>query len=352
MENTLFTIGYGDRSLKEFITLLNKYRINALCDVRSMPFSRYNPSFNKDRLENELKKSGIKYVFLGAELGGRPDDLEVYVDGKVNYELVSKTDKFKHGLKRINDALNLNYIPALMCAEKDPILCHRTMLITKHFKSNGVFIKHIIDKNKIETNSEFENRLVKFLNINPNLFDGNNFNIYSEKAYKIQGDKIAFKFESKKQKDEGSGQVIKIFTIGFTKLSAENFFDKLKTAGVKKVIDVRLNNESQLAGFSKRRDLQFFLRKLGNIEYEHNVNFAPTKEMLNEYKKNKGSWEIYEENFSDLIKKRRIEQQIKLDDLNGSCLLCSEDKPEHCHRRLIAEYLKKKLGGEVEITHL
>jgi uncharacterized protein (DUF488 family) len=352
MDKSLFTIGYGDRSLGEFIALLKKYNINALCDVRSMPFSRFNPSFNKDRLENELKISGIKYVFLGAELGGRPDDLEVYVDGKVNYELVAKTEKFKYGLKRINDALIFNYRPALMCAEKDPIICHRTMLITKQFKSNGVLIKHIIDKNKIETNAEFENRLVKFLNINPNLFDGNNFNIYSEMAYEVQGNKIAFKFDPKKDKNEGSEKIIKLFTMGFTKLSAERFFNTLKRAGVKKVIDVRLNNESQLSGFSKKEDLRFFLKNLGNIEYEHNVNFAPTKEMLNEYKKNKGSWEVYEENFNDLIKRRRIEQQIKLDDLNGSCLLCSEDTPEHCHRRLIVEYLVKNLGNTVEVTHL
>lgn len=352
MDKNLFTIGYGDRSLGELIALLKKYKINALCDVRSIPFSRFNPSFNKDRLENELKVSGIKYVFLGRELGGRPDDLEVYVDGKVNYDLVSKTEKFRRGLNRIKDALNLNYRPVLMCAEKDPIICHRTMLITRHFNSNDVLISHITDKDKVETNSEFENRLVRFLNINPNLFDGNDFNVYSEKAYKIQGGKIAFKFEKEKEKNEGNEKIIKIFTIGFTKLSAEGFFNKLKMAGVKKVIDVRLNNESQLAGFSKKKDLQFFLRKLGNIEYEHIVDFAPTKEMLNEYKKNKGSWETYEEQFNALIKKRGIEYQINLSNLSESCLLCSEDKPEHCHRRLIAEYLAKKLGCKVEITHL
>ena len=143
---------------------------------------------------------------------------------------------------------------------------------------------------------------------------------------------------------------MRIFTIGFTKTTAENFFDRLKGSGVKRVIDTRLNNSSQLSGFAKSSDLKYFLKSLNNIDYIHNPEFAPTKEILSEYRNKDISWIEYEERFNQLIKKRKIEMTEKriLDD---ACLLCSEDKPHNCHRRLVAEYLDKN-WGKVEIVHL
>lgn len=135
---------------------------------------------------------------------------------------------------------------------------------------------------------------------------------------------------------------MKIYTIGFSKKSAEYFFEKLKDAGVKRVVDVRLNNLSQLSGFAKRDDLRYFLKELCEIEYLHIPEFAPTKEILDEYRKGRGSWSVYEEKFVDLMVSRNIEGIAEESLLDGDCLLCSEDKPKHCHRRLIAEYLEKK----------
>lgn len=144
---------------------------------------------------------------------------------------------------------------------------------------------------------------------------------------------------------------MKIFTIGFTKTSAENFFNRLKNSNVKRLIDVRLNNVSQLAGFSKRDDLAYFSKIICGIAYTHLSELAPTKEMLDDYKKSKGSWQDYENKFLDLMSKRKIEDTLNIDIIDGGCLLCSEDKPHHCHRRLVAEYLKGK-WSDVEIFHL
>lgn len=144
---------------------------------------------------------------------------------------------------------------------------------------------------------------------------------------------------------------IRILTIGFTQKSAEKFFTALQKAGVKRVLDVRLNNQSQLAGFSKKDDLAYFLKATSGIEYVHLPLLAPTQEMLDAYKKAKGAWSEYERRFLDLMAQRKIELQLDPQFVNDGCLLCSEDKPHHCHRRLVAEYLQAK-WGKLEIEHL
>lgn len=144
---------------------------------------------------------------------------------------------------------------------------------------------------------------------------------------------------------------MKIFTIGFTKKSAETFFTELKTAGVRRLIDVRLNNVSQLAGFTKKADLHYFTKIICGIDYLHIPSLAPTAEILDPYKKHKGDWSVYERQFLDLMLSRRIEETISPEILDGGCLLCSEETPHHCHRRLVAEYLKEK-WRDVEIEHL
>lgn len=145
---------------------------------------------------------------------------------------------------------------------------------------------------------------------------------------------------------------MKLYTIGFTKKSAETFFTRLSNNGVRKLVDVRLNNVSQLAGFTKRDDLRYFTKAICGIEYAHMPQLAPTAEILDPYKKAKnGDWPLYERQFLDLMRERRIEEKISPDTLDGGCLLCSEEKPHHCHRRLVAEYLKDKWIG-VEIEHI
>lgn len=143
---------------------------------------------------------------------------------------------------------------------------------------------------------------------------------------------------------------MRIYTIGFTKTSAEGFFTRLMKSGAKKVVDVRLNNTSQLSGFAKRDDLRYFTKQICDLGYEHLSELAPTRDILDEYKNNGGTWDVYENKFLDLMANRHIEN-IDRQKLDGVCLLCSEDKPHHCHRRLVAEYLKNK-WLDVEIVHL
>ena len=144
---------------------------------------------------------------------------------------------------------------------------------------------------------------------------------------------------------------MKVFTIGFTKKNAEQFFGRLKQPGLVRLVDARLNNVSQLAGFTKKDDLRFFLRQISNIDYLHMPELAPSQDILDDYKKNGGDWATYERKFLALMEMRRVEDKVSKDIINGGCLLCSEPTPEHCHRRLVAEYLKSR-WGDLDIVHL
>ena len=148
-----------------------------------------------------------------------------------------------------------------------------------------------------------------------------------------------------------SAQETTIFTIGFTKKSARQFFGMLQEAGVRLVVDIRLNNESQLAGFTKKEDLGYFLKAVANIDYVHRPDLAPSKEILDAYKKKQLNWADYERRFLALMIERKAEDLVSRTDLDRACLLCSEPKADKCHRRLVAEYLRSKWGS-VQIRHL
>jgi uncharacterized protein (DUF488 family) len=143
-----------------------------------------------------------------------------------------------------------------------------------------------------------------------------------------------------------------IFTIGFTAKRAEDFFDLLKAKNVKAVLDVRLNNKSQLSGFAKKDDLKFFLKEIGQIAYVEVTDLAPEADMLKRYQRKEISWEEYADRYLNLITKRNVERLIDKNQVVGSCLLCSEHLPHHCHRRLAAEYLNSQWGSNLKITHL
>ena len=144
---------------------------------------------------------------------------------------------------------------------------------------------------------------------------------------------------------------MRVFTIGFTKKNARRFFTLLQEAGVRTLLDVRLNNRSQLAGFSKAGDLEYFLMEIGDIGYRHLSSLAPTQDILDAYKKGKGSWAEYEGAFNDLLRARAVEDEFTPDDFDHACLLCSEHEPDHCHRRLVVEYLQAAWGN-IETHHL
>jgi len=143
-----------------------------------------------------------------------------------------------------------------------------------------------------------------------------------------------------------------VATIGFTRSTAEHFFQRLRGAGVKKIIDVRLHNTSQLAGFAKADDLAWLLGEIAGIGYVHEPLLAPTDDILRAYRKEKGDWAEYRSRFLSLMAERKIEDRLKPQAFSGACLLCSEATPDHCHRRLVCEYLNEKWGGRLAVRHL
>lgn len=145
--------------------------------------------------------------------------------------------------------------------------------------------------------------------------------------------------------------MIKLFTIGFTKKNARKFFQLLKSNDVKNIVDTRVNNTSQLAGFAKADDLEFFAKEIADISYEHQLDFAPTKELLSKYRKGNMTWDEYEDEYLNLLDLRKVKSKVEIEKLHENCLLCSEHTVEKCHRRLLAEYFQE-VNSDVEIIHL
>jgi len=164
MKKMLYTIGHSTHSSENFILLLKKYIITAVVDVRSTPYSRFSIQFNKENIQKYLNSYGIKYVFLGKELGARSHDLSCYVGNKIKYQYLAKTNLFQKGLQRIKEGFK-KYNIALMCAEKEPLNCHRTILISRHLFDDGFNIKHILADGNLESYIDSINRLMDITGI-------------------------------------------------------------------------------------------------------------------------------------------------------------------------------------------
>jgi len=187
--NTLYTIGHSTHSLERLIELLAMHRVGAVADVRSSPYSRYNPQFNREPLTTALERAAVTYVFLGRELGARREESACYRDGKVRFDLVAETPVFQEGLHRLRKGLRA-YDVCLLCAEKDPIACHRTILVCRHMRGNGLAIRHILEDGAIEPHEDMERRLMRAVKVpESDLFAGPDELL--EKAYTLQGARIA-----------------------------------------------------------------------------------------------------------------------------------------------------------------
>ena len=188
--NAIFTIGHSNHDIQRFVELLVCHGISAVADVRSMPYSKFTPQFNRDVLGAALGVAHIRHVFLGGELGARRSEPECYVDGKARYELIARAPRFQDGLCRLREEMR-RYRVALMCAEKDPVTCHRAILVCRHLRPLGMRISHILDDGQIESQAEMEERLLKLTGVEgEDLFSGKSEAI--ERAYDIQGERIAY----------------------------------------------------------------------------------------------------------------------------------------------------------------
>lgn len=190
MGKILYTIGHSNHSIETFVDLLQQYNITALGDVRSHPYSRYVPQYSYESLKSKLAEVGITYVFLGKELGVRSSNPACYIQGKVQYDLLAKESLFNQGLIRIKQGM-LHYKIALMCAEKDPIECHRSILISRYLSQQSVIIEHIRSNGALETHYELEERLLNICKISKEDMFKTPEQCLAE-AYQIQGNRIAY----------------------------------------------------------------------------------------------------------------------------------------------------------------
>ncbi len=189
----LFTIGHSVHSVEHFMELLQTHGITALCDVRSSPYSRFTPQFNRESLKDEVAKHRIAYLYMGAELGPRSADPTCYENGKVQYKRLAAKEIFQQGLGRLRKGM-ATYRIALMCAEKDPLTCHRMLLICRNLRGNDIVIQHILEDGSLEDNRDTEMRLMKQLKIDPaDLFSTEADQI--QRAYDLQGEKVAYTLE-------------------------------------------------------------------------------------------------------------------------------------------------------------
>lgn len=209
MTNTIYTIGYANQPLDAFISLLQRHKITALCDMRSIPYSSRNPEFNREPLKKTLKSRKIEYVFLGKELGARPKDPLCYVDGKAIYQKLADTTLFKNGLERIKHGIQKGYVPALMCAEKDPLTCHRSILICRNLRGQNIDIQHIIDHETTESQADLEKRLIIQLKLYPDMFKDTKPDALIERAYDVQGDRIAYVEKGASEIYEGTMETVR-----------------------------------------------------------------------------------------------------------------------------------------------
>jgi uncharacterized protein (DUF488 family) len=191
MSDAVHTIGHSTHSIERFMALLRQYSVTALCDVRSRPYSRMNPQFNREPLKKDLRKAGIKYVFLGEELGARSEDKSCYRNGQVQYDLLAKTALFRRGIDRIKDGVR-QYHVVLMCAEKEPLECHRTILVARRLFEEGVPVMHIHADGHVEEQSQAIERLITMLRV-PTADMFRSHDAVVSDAYVHQAERIAYR---------------------------------------------------------------------------------------------------------------------------------------------------------------
>jgi len=186
----VFTIGHSNLEFARFVALLKQHGVQAVADVRSSPNSQYNPQFNREALQRALRDTGISYVFLGEELGARRSERECYVDGRADYSLITQTPAFIRGLDRIIQGAAKMRV-AMMCAEKDPLDCHRCVLVSPRLCERGIEVRHILSDGSLESQQQAESRLARLFDLPEQELFRSAGEILAE-AYRLQGERIAY----------------------------------------------------------------------------------------------------------------------------------------------------------------
>lgn len=190
MTNAVYTVGHSTHTTERFLALLREHHVTAVCDVRSQPYSRLNPQFNRETLKQTLRTHRVAYVFLGAELGARSDDPSCYDHGKVQYERLARTALFQQGLARVQEGMK-SYCIALMCAEREPLDCHRTILVARCLAGLRIDVAHIHADGRAEAHTDALSRLLRTLKLRENDLFRSRDDLLAE-AYRLQADRIAY----------------------------------------------------------------------------------------------------------------------------------------------------------------
>lgn len=326
-ETDVYTIGHSNAPAERVVALLCEHGIETLVDVRSVPTSRHAPWFSRRALARTLAAAGVRYVWMGAALGGRPRDPACYKDGRlpqghadylrlVDYAKVAAQPWYTRGVRDLIHIARARRT-AILCSEEDPRRCHRLHLIAQTLTAAGLAVFHIRHRGPLEVG----------------LFD----------VARLYESDAAFDVE---------GATMHLYTVGFAQKSAARFFALLHANGVRCLVDIRLRPNGQLAGFTKKDDLAYFLPALIGCHYSHRPDLAPTREILAAYRKTR-DWDAYVARFEALMDARNIPFALDRDffEAQPCCLLCSEPTPEHCHRRLVAERIARSWAG-TRVVHL
>ena len=195
----IYTIGHSNYQLEYFLKLLNVFKINIIVDVRGIPYSKYASQYNKESIQRYLQKNNIQYIFMGEELGARSKDPSLYsLGGKLNFEQLSKTKLFNIGIDRIKNGINKGYNIAIMCTEKEPIDCHRSILVARKLHDQGIEIYHILENGNHKTHKQLEQELLDFYfteRMQISLFEENNYMNLIEKAYLCKNKEIGYTYQ-------------------------------------------------------------------------------------------------------------------------------------------------------------
>src|SRR5437773_3765785 len=198
----VFTIGHSNLAFARFAALLRQHGIQAVADVRSSPYSQYNPQFSRESLQRDLREQGVSYVFLGEELGARRSEPECYVNGRADYSLIAETPAFKRGLDRIAQGAAKMRV-AMMCAEKDPLDCHRCVLVSPRLRDREIEVWHIFSDGSLESQAQAERRLAQLFDLPERELFRSTDEILAE-AYRLQGTRIAYREDAPTLREEPS----------------------------------------------------------------------------------------------------------------------------------------------------
>ena len=347
------TVGYGNMDVRDFVGRIKSLRANCIVDVRTRPYSKYNMAFNKEELRDRLNEEGITYFWFGNKLGGKYDKIK-YCDnqGRVDYEKVAESEKFIEGIKEF-EQLIYKYNVCIMCSEKDPMKCHRFLLISRALKEYN--IHHIMPDFTLVKNADLEKRLFDLYGDmrQVSLFDEENAESIEELAYRKHGLKTAYVSEKVKELlssgvQEDLPEKIKIYCIGCENKTAEQFFTLLKDFKVKRIIDVRENNRTLKAPFAMHPDIVYYL-KMHCISYERLSDLIPNSE-LKRAKVTKSISEFFNM-YAAYVSGNNSLLGLMTDELDGTCFLGNEDDYKKCYRHVITKALRRH-NKNIVVRHL